>query len=104
MIHDTRRFVITDVETIAALAELLTEHTWTRCTGFRLGELLFLNDSFSEDGAQEYAVVRSGRQVESITVSWQSRAEAHNTIESLLSGDGIDLGPLEPIIDDPDTH
>jgi hypothetical protein len=104
MIHDTRRFVITDVETVAELADLLTEYISTRCTGFRLDELLFLNDSFSEDGAQEYAVARDGRQVESVTFSWQSRAEAHHTIASLLSGDGLDLGPLEAIIDDPETH
>lgn len=45
--------------------------------------LFFLNDSFSEDGAQEYAVVRNGRQIESITFSWCSRAEAHNHIDYL---------------------
>jgi hypothetical protein len=26
------------------------------------------------------------------------------TIASLLSGEGLDMGPLEPIIDDPETH
>ena len=33
---------------------------------------LYLNDSFSEDGAQEYGVVSGGVQFESITVKWCS--------------------------------
>lgn len=50
---------------------MLLTHTWTLCTGFRApnGDL-WLNDSLSEDGAQEYAVIRHGRQIESVTVSW----------------------------------
>ena len=56
-------------------------------------DLLFLNDSFSEDGAQEYAVVRQGRQIEALTVSWMSRAELHNDVDWLLGGGGEDYGP-----------
>ena len=71
MIHDKRVFMVNEVATVAELAENVTQHTWTLCTAFQLGDLFFLNDSFSEDGAQEYAVVRDGRQIESITFSWQ---------------------------------
>ena len=102
--HERRRFAVTDVGSVGELAVFLTEHSWTLCTGFRLGALLFLNDSFSEDGAQEFAVVRGGRQIESVTVSWQSRAEAHNTIASLVDGGGLDMGPCEPRIDETESH
>lgn len=76
MLHQHRRFGVITVQSAGELVENLTEHTWTLCTGFSLQGLLFLNDSFSEDGAQEYAVVRDGRQIESLTVSRMSRAEA----------------------------
>jgi hypothetical protein len=65
---------------------------------------LFLNDSFSEDSAQEYAVVRDGRQIESLTVSWMSRAEAHNTIDAVLHGSEVDYGPVSPTLEDADDH
>lgn len=80
MWHKQRRFQITDVLTDDELAEKLREHTWTLCTGFRFGASLWLNDSFSEDSAQEYAVVREadGAQLETITVSWCT-AEALRT-------------------------
>jgi hypothetical protein len=72
--------------------------------GFSFEGLWFLNDSLSEDGAQEYAVVRGGRQIESITVSWMSRAEAHNTIDWLLRGGGADYRPVSPTLDPAEDH
>ena len=56
----------------AQLAERLTKYSWTLCSGFECLGFLYLNDSTSEDAAQEYAVVRKSDlvQVESITVSW----------------------------------
>ena len=104
MIHQNRTFAVQDVPSITDLTEYVTEHTWTRCTGFRLGDLMFLNDSFSEDGAQEYTVIRQGREIESITFSWQSRAEAHATIQWLVNGGGGDYGPLSSTIEAPDEH
>ena len=65
---------------------------------------MFLNDSFSEDGAQEYAVVRDGQQIESLTVSWMSRAELHNTIDALLEGSGVDYGPVDVTVEPADEH
>lgn len=104
MIHTDKVFQVVDVATIEALTTDLTEHTWTRCTGFRLQGLLFLNDSFSEDGAQEYAIVRDGRQVESITFSWQSRAEVYSTIAWLIGGGGDDYGAVKVTLEEPDAH
>jgi hypothetical protein len=88
MIHDKRGFYITDVSTPEALAEKLTKHSWTLCTGFRFKGYLFLNDSFSEDGAAEYAVVREsdGVGVESITFGWCSEADALRYINQIIDG------------------
>ena len=106
-----RTFQIVEALTnIAAMAETLTQHTWTLCTAFTLAVdpsapvLLFLNDSFSADGAQEYAVLRDGRQIESITFSWCSRAEAYDHIAYLVRGGGVDLGPVTLRLEPADTH
>ena len=69
MIHTNRRYGIVSVDR-DSLAEKLTKHSWTLCTGFECEGFLWLNDAFSEDSAQEYAVFKDGIQVESITVSW----------------------------------
>lgn len=77
---------------------MLTEYTWTLCSGLEVGGLLFLNDSFSEDGAAEYGVVLiqkdergadggglvRGLQIESVTFSWCNQAQALEIIEELL--------------------
>ena len=59
MMNDQRAYRIVDVTTAKELAENLSTpgRTWCLCTAFRYKGLLFLNDAFSEDGAQEYAVV-----------------------------------------------
>jgi hypothetical protein len=104
MIHLDRTFFVTDVETAEDLAEKLTEQTWTLCTGFRLDNLLFLNDSFSEDGAQEYAVIRDNRQVESITFSWVNSERALELIIWLMNGGTTDMGLFIPHIDTSPSH
>lgn len=76
MLHEDRRFGIFNLpdDLSEALAEFSRCGTWTLCTGFRWRTLLLLNDSLSEDGAQEYAIVReaTGEQLESLTVSWMT--------------------------------
>ena len=109
MVHERRRFSVADVATPEELAHKLTHYTWCGCNGFRLPgrphELLFLNDAFSPDGAQEYAVVRAGRQIESITFSWCSEAEALTFIQQLQAGTlGYDYGPCAPVIETPAVH
>ncbi len=111
MIHKNRIFqIVEDVTSIALLAENLTQHTWTLCTAFKLviergaEPLLFLNDSFSENGAQEYAVIRAGRQIESITFSWCSRGQAHNSIAWLARGGSEEYGLVEMHLEPAETH
>lgn len=73
--HRNREWKVVDVASARELAEKFSEHTWTPCTGFRYAGFCWLNDSFSGNGAQEYAVIREsdGAQVESITVSWTAQ-------------------------------
>ncbi|MGA2669833.1 MAG: hypothetical protein ABSF21_00195 [Dehalococcoidia bacterium] len=57
MFFEKRIYSIQEIETIDDLAENLTQHIWPLCTGFSHKGLLFLNDSTSEDGAGEWAVL-----------------------------------------------
>lgn len=90
--HPNRPHVVATVESAEALAEKLTEHTWTLCAGFRLGDLVLLNDSTSEDGASEWAIFRDPKpcvpaiQIESITFGWMTSATALECLRRLQGG------------------
>ena len=74
MFHDRRTWTVADIDSPRELAEKLTQQTFVLCQGFRWQGLLLLNDSLSEDGAQEYGVVHepTGLQLDSLTVSWMT--------------------------------
>lgn len=100
--HQARRFRVAEVVDAEDLSKKLTEQSWTLCTGFRLGDLLFLNDATSEDGAPEWAVfhlalqptgdvgpdrsVPLAIQIESITFGWMTSGGALGHIRRLESG------------------
>lgn len=93
MMHKNRAHVRVVIRSAGELAEKLTQHTWTPCSGFRYGDHLYLNDSTSADGAQEYAVFRAEpdengehEQIESITFGWMTEAEALVTITKIKDG------------------
>jgi hypothetical protein len=97
MLHKHRRHLVVDVEDRDDLVEKLIGHTWTPCTGWRWRSLVLLNDATEPDGEQEYAVLRDGRQVESLTVSWMTREPLAALLDALDRGvHGVDLGPHEP--------
>jgi hypothetical protein len=87
MIHHQRRFAVTVIDSIEELVRQLTQYTWTLCTCLEYQGLFLANDSFSEDGAQEYAVYKEGRQIESLTVSWMTPTALQKVIEGLLRGE-----------------
>ena len=103
MIHHQRTFAVTVIESIEELVRKLTQYTWTLCTCLEYQGLFLANDSFSEDGAQEYAVYKEGRQIESLTVSWMTPAQLQDVIEGLLRGeyDAIEFGPIQPLQTEP---
>lgn len=103
MVHTKRVYCVGPVASPEELAEKLTRHTWTRCTGFELGGYLFLNDSFSEDGAQDYAVLKKPTtpgslpcQVESITFGWCDYAQALDYMRRVLAGEYDENGRTVP--------
>lgn len=96
MMHDRRRWVVNAVASAEELAEMLTQRSWTLCSGFYVvghEDYLFLNDATHEDGAGEFAAIHGAieapvhEQIESITFSWMSREEALRTIRKTLAGE-----------------
>ena len=114
MMNANRRFTVARAEGAGDLAEKLTEHTWCLCTGFILTdcgrELLYLNDSFGADGAQEYAVYQNlgdgqYQQVESITFSWCTEYDALRHICELHRNDLHMYGaPQALTVQNPEDH
>lgn len=100
MLHRTRVWTISPTESVEALAEQLTHHTWCCCNGFRLGKYLFVNDSTSADRAQEYAVLKpcgdKYEQIESVTFSWTSYEQALAFIRQVLAGQ-FDDSPFDTV-------
>ncbi|QDT64079.1 hypothetical protein [Calycomorphotria hydatis] len=95
MLHAHRRWTVSELETAEELAEQLTSMIWCCCQGFRIRGhpgYLWLNDSTSPDGAQEYAVCRfdpiSGDmlQIESITFGWCDFDKALRYLRETLAG------------------
>ena len=59
MMHKNRVHCVGPVASAEELARMLTERTWTLCSGFYVeghDAYLFLNDSTCEDGAGEFSV------------------------------------------------
>ena len=79
------------IESLDELAEKLTQHTWTLCTVFEHRGYLYLNDATSEDGAQEYAIVKrileGYIQTESVTFGWCSKERAMEHIAKISNGE-----------------
>jgi hypothetical protein len=80
---------VADCRSPAQLAELLTNHSWCSCCGFRLGGYLFLNDQTGPDGAGEWGVIKADDpmlQVESVTFGWTGLHQALDIIWAILKG------------------
>jgi len=113
MFHSKRRWVVAPVNSAEELARMLTEQTWCLCNGFELQGYWFLNDATHEDGASEYGVIQvdgpAGKplQVESITMSWCTLAEAVDYIRRAIAGEYDDADyvfAVNPRIETPDEH
>jgi hypothetical protein len=116
MMHSNRCWGVGVVSSAEELATMLTEQVWTLCSGFYVAghpDYLFLNDATHADGASEYAVLKGGisapehLQIESITMSWCSYAEALAFIRQALAGemDGYDfVWPVHPKLEPSELH
>jgi hypothetical protein len=110
MFHQNRRFVVADIARAGDLVQKFKGpiQTWTLCTGWRYKGWLWLNDSLSENGAQEYAVVKEADMVqwESITVSWATEEFLRKFIQDLEQGEieGPYYGGVANRIETPEQH
>lgn len=92
MFETKRTYTIKKVDAAYQLADWLTQMTWCGCNGFEYNGYLFLNDSTSPDGAQEYAIYRilnngQHKKTESVTFGWMSYQEAVTWIKTRLTKD-----------------
>lgn len=91
MLHSNRIWVVVEAESTERLVQQLTQYTWCGCNGFRLSNYVFVNDSTSGDGAQEYAVLRPDEndyvQIESLTFSWMTECDALGITQRVLAGE-----------------
>lgn len=112
MLHENRVWCVSEVATAEELARKLTETTWCCCTGFRIGDYIWLNDSTSPDGAQEFAVVKdlsSTRyvQLESITFGWCDYERSLQLILATLNGQDDRNSwrkPVYPLLESEQEH
>lgn len=117
MLHDNRNWCLGEVASAEELTSELTAITWCPCQAFRIKDIpdyLWLNDSTSPDGAQEFAVVRidsetgTMTQIESLTISWMNRDELLTTVLSILRNQhDAENGwtqPVTPMIQSPKDH
>ena len=91
MLHSQRIWLITPVADPDWFADQLCNRNSVGCQAFALDGYVFANDSTCGDGAQEYAVLRTGSedefiQIESITFSWCSFAKAREFIACISRG------------------
>ena len=107
MIHKDRVFGVKYISDIKTLANQLFHYTWTGCTGYQLGDYLFLNDSLTPYGEQEFAVFRITNldyiQIESITV-WTSNVEHLEGILSQSIKSRMNLGTYKLKLEDVLEH
>lgn len=90
-----RRWCVSSVPTPEELAQMLTQRTWTLCSGFIVAgqeDFLFLNDATHEEGAGEWGILKGGMagphtQLESITFSWCDEQKALSFIRQALAGE-----------------
>lgn len=112
MLYSKREWCVATVESAGELAEKLTEHTWTLCTGFRLGDYVYLNDSVSEDTAVEFGVVKeveSGRwiQIETVTFGWLNEERSLEAIQNIQKGECDSVWALKisaPVLESSEEH
>lgn len=93
MRHESRVWCVTPMGSPEDVAQVLTKPMWTLCSAVDLGGYLFLNDAASEDGAQEYAVVKKPTRargphvhVGSVAFDRLSYDQALDFIRRVLSG------------------
>ncbi len=87
MNHPNRVFSITEVPDLKILAIQMFHDSLSICSGYQLDEFLFLNDSFSEDGKQEFAVLKinDGELIQIETITFLNWSFSYRLLELALT-------------------
>ena len=112
MLHKERHWCVVPVDSAQELAETLSDQTWTLCTGFRLGEYVYLNDSVSEDTAVEFRVVKelepgSWVEIDTVTFGWLNKERSLEVIQAIQKAarDSVWSAKIRPpVLEDPGEH
>jgi hypothetical protein len=111
-----RLFVSGCLANAEELAQKLSGETWCCCQAFRIAghpRYVWLNDSTSEDGAQEYAACRVGlakgdvHQLESITFGWCDYETSLRYLRETIDGKDDNnewARSVNPILQSPEEH
>lgn len=91
----------------------IVNQKWDLCQGRKLSDYLFLNDSFSYEGAFEIAVFRIKKlagnkticdQLDSIIVDLHKPQELQQRIYQAMNPDVIPYGEEKILVETPDQH
>ena len=97
MLHAKRQHDVKEYADLGVMCDKLINHSWCLCAGFKWKSITLLNDSTSEDALQEYAVIKNGRAIESLTVSWIKADKLAEYIQEYEANThGADFGPVQP--------
>lgn len=86
MIHINRVFGVMTIPDIKTLTRKMNHWRYNSCEGYQQGKHLFLNDSLSQTGAQEFAVFRvsDGKFIQIGTMTIPDRSFTDNYLKYLL--------------------
>jgi hypothetical protein len=109
MIHTNRVFGVMAIPDIKTLTRKMNHWRYNCCEGYQQGKHLFLNDSFSQAGDQEFAVFRvsGGKFIQIGTMTIPDRSFTDNHLKNLLveaKKSKTKLGVYELKIEDAADH
>ena len=86
MINTNRVFGVMTIPDIKTLTRKMYHWRYNGCEGYQQNKYLFLNDSFSQAGAQEFAVFRvsDGKFIQIGTMTIPDRSFTENHLKNLL--------------------
>ena len=92
MFHKDRRWWVEPVNDARELAQMVMLQKWPLCSGFRLGEYVYLNDSVSETTAVEFTTVKEVArgewvEIDTVTFGWLNLERSFDVIEAIQRGE-----------------
>lgn len=95
MVAEDRVYALTVVSSKEELLERFSMSSWSLCTAFQLGDLVFANSSRAASGTQEFAVIYDDQQIESLPISRMTPHELSTSLDWLVHGGETFLGVVD---------